>query len=136
MSLFLSHIFLQREIKHWAFKTYLLAKETSSWFLLIGSLCKSDPISTYARALCTWVLNFYQRGFASSSRHVLPKLSKITVTCPKAVKKWIRSILTCPTLAKQLSTLNFSKSAKWLVWKSIYISPVTEKLETSNLDTR
>ena len=46
---------LQKEIKGRAFKAYLLAKETSSWFLLIGSLKM-----TYARALCAWALNFYQ----------------------------------------------------------------------------
>ena len=30
-------------------------------------------------------------------------------------------ILTCPELVKYISTLNCSKLAKWLVWKSLYI---------------
>ena len=55
-------------------------------------------------------------------------------------REWTGWILTGPKLAKWISTLNCPKSAKWnykqneTVWN--YISPVTEKLETSNLDSR
>ena len=41
----------------------------------------------------------------------------------------IGAVLTCPKLAKWTLNLNYSKSAKWTIWKSL--SPVMEKLETS-----
>ena len=36
-------------------------------------------------------------------------------------RKQIESMLTCPKLAKWMLTLNYSKSAKWPVWKSTYL---------------
>ena len=64
MSLFLSCIFcstvkirknvLQKEIKDWTYKAYLLTEETSSWFPLIESL-KITCAKSYM-----WFLNFYQ----------------------------------------------------------------------------
>ena len=99
---------LQKEIKDWTFKAYLLTEETSSWFLLIESL-KITCARSYA-----WFLNFYWIVFRDMSypnsvnNCVLSKVSK---------REQIRSILTSPKLAKWISTLNCSKSAKWPVWK-------------------
>ena len=45
---------VQKEIKDWTYKAYLLTEETSSWFLLIESLK-----ITYAKSYA-WFLNFYQ----------------------------------------------------------------------------
>ena len=54
--------------------------------------------------------------------HILSKLSKITVDQSNVSKKdEIGRILTCPKLVKYISTLNCSKSAKWLVWISIHL---------------
>ena len=103
---------LQREIKDWTFKAYLLTPDNSSWFLLIESL-KITCARSYA-----WFLNFYWIVFRDMSypnsvnNCVLSKVSK---------REQIRSILTSPKLAKWISTLNCSKSAKWPVWK-LYIS--------------
>ena len=86
---------LQKEIKDWAFKAYLLVKETSSWFLLIGSLK-----ITYTRALCAWVLNLYlTERVWSSSRHVLPKRSKI-IDLSKVVKNPNRFNFDLPKVSK------------------------------------
>ena len=122
MSLFLSCIFystvkirknvLQKEIKDWTYKAYLLTEETSSWFLLIESL-KITCARSYV-----WFLNFYWIVFRDMSypnsvnNCVLSKVSK---------REQIRSILTSPKLAKWISTLNCSKSAKWPIW-NLYIS--------------
>ena len=58
--------------------------------------------------------------------YFLPKLSKITVTCPQSVKKeQIGTVLTCPKLAKWISALSCSKSAKWPIW-NLYISSHVE----------
>ena len=73
---------LQKEIKDWTFNTYLLTEESSSWFLLIGSLRIN-----LCQILCM-VLEFLsnEEGLHCFSQHNLPKLSKITVTCPESVK--------------------------------------------------
>ena len=59
-------------------------------------------------------------GLHCLSQHVLPKLSKITVTQPQSVKKR-GTVLTCLKLAKWISTLNCSRSAKLPIW-NLYIS--------------
>ena len=85
MSLFLSCIFysmvkirknvLQKEIKDWTYKAYLLTEETSSWFLLIESLIVVlEFLSNRERLDCF-------------SRYVLLKLSKVTVTCPNRTNR-------------------------------------------------
>ena len=104
---------LQEEIKNWTFEAYLLIEETSSWFQLIESLEMTR--SCVFRGMC----------------------------CPNSVKDCdlpedsrrdqIGSVLTCAKLAKWTPTLNCLKSAKWPVRKSI--SPVMEKLETSDLES-
>ena len=68
---------LQKEIKDWTFKAYLLNADTSSWFPLIESLK-----ITYARTYGgSWIFT------DCFSWHVLPKLSEITVICSKSVKE-------------------------------------------------
>ena len=104
---------LQREIKSWTFKAYLLTANISSWFLLIESL-KITCARSYV-----WFLNFYWIVLCD----VLPKLSKITVSCPKSI------------ITKMNINFEFLKVSKMTSLK-IYISPVTEKLETSNLHSR
>ena len=69
------------------------------------------------------------------SWHVLPTPSKITVTCPKSVNWKNRVNSDLPKVSKMniiFELLNISK----MISLRIYISPVTEKLETSNLDSR
>ena len=66
---------LLKEIKDWAFETYSLAKETSSWFPL-----KMTNVGSYA---CFFKFLSNRVGLDCSLLHV----SKITVTCPKSVKK-------------------------------------------------
>ena len=66
--------------------------------------------------------------------HLLPKLSEITVTCPKWVKKTNRVNSDFPKVSKININSELLKDSKMTSLK-IYISPVTKKLETSNLDT-
>ena len=124
MSLFLSCIFysivkisknvLQKEIEHIK-PIYWLRKPVldSHWLNIENNLCQ---------ILCV-VLEFLSNGEGLDCflRHVLPKLSKVTVTCPQSVKKQIGTVLTCPKSAKWISALNCSKSAKWPIW-NLYIS--------------
>ena len=67
-------------------------------------------------------------------RHVLPILSKITVTCTKSVKRTDRVNFDLPKVSKIYINFELLKFSKMTSLK-IYISPVTEMLETSNLDT-
>ena len=76
-----------------------------------------------------------EEGLDSLSWHVLPKLSKITVTCPKLVKENKQGQFDLPKVSKTNINFELLKVSKMTSWK-IYISPVTEKLETSNLDSR
>ena len=141
MSLFLSCIFYfvakirktcYRKKWTWLFEACLLTKETSSWFLLIGSL-KMTYARSYARG--SWIFFERREGLNRFLWHVLPKVSKITVTCPKVSKRdLIGSILTSPKLAKYIN-FKLLKVCKMTSLKT-YISPVTEKLETPNLGTR
>ena len=66
--------------------------------------------------------------------HVLPKLSKITVNCSKCVKKRNRVNFDLPQVSKINIKFELLKVSRITSLK-IYISPVTERLETSNLDT-
>ena len=85
--------------RNWTYKAYLLTEETSSWFPLIESL-KITCARSYA-----WFLNFYWIVFCKIS---YPNLSNCDLSkVPK--RKQIESILTCPKLAKWISTLNCSK---------------------------
>ena len=133
MSLFLSCMFYfvakirktcyRKKIKDSVCEAYLLTKETSSWFLLIGSLKM-----TFARS-CQVL-----EGSNHFSWHVLPKHSKITLTCPKWVKKPNRVNFDFPEVSRININFELSKVSEMTSLK-IYISPVTQKLEISNLDT-
>ena len=81
----------------------------------------------------TWIFCQKERVRIFLQSNILPKFSKITVTCPKLIKqtRWVNIYF--PKVARWLKILDCLMSAKWPVWKSIYISPVIEKLETSNL---
>ena len=70
---------LQIKIKDCIFEVYLLTEEPNSWFPLIESW-KMTCARSYV-----WFLNFLSNGVGLDCflQPVLPKLSKITVTCPK-----------------------------------------------------
>ena len=74
---------LQKEIKGWVFEAYLLTKETSSRFLLIGSL-KMTYARSYTRR--SWIF-IKRRGCELFFEACLTRLSKITVTCLNWVKR-------------------------------------------------
>ena len=80
----------------------------------------------------SWI--FVREGLNRSSRHVLPKLSKITVTCPKQHKGPNRINFDLSKVSKININFELLKGSKMTSLK-IYISSVTEKLETSNLET-
>ena len=69
-----------RKTRDWTFEVYLLMGEPSLWFLLIEWLKM-----IFARS-CACFLNFLSNGEGLDyfpQRNILPRLSKITVTCPK-----------------------------------------------------
>ena len=101
---------LQKEVKDWTFEAYLLTEEA---FLD----CSDGIIDNDSCQILCVVLNFLD----CFSWYVLPKLIKIADLSKVTRKKRIGSILTCHKLANWISTLNCSKSAKWIVWKSIYL---------------
>ena len=108
---------LQKEIKDWTFEVYLLTGEPSSWFALIESL-KMTCARSYAR-----FLNFLSNGglVCFLQPNVMPKVSTITVTCPK-LGKWT-SRVNFDLLKDSKMTINFElfKVAQWPVWKSTYL---------------
>ena len=107
-------------------KAYLLTEETSSWFPLTESLKiiwkVPDP------TLDSWDF-IKRRGFGLFFTACLTQTQWNNCDLSKVVNCKNRVSFDLP---KVTSTLNCSKWAKWPIWKSI--SPVTKKLETSNLD--
>ena len=75
-----------------------------------------------------------REGLDRFSRYVLPELSKTTVTCPQWVKGPKRMNFDLPKVSKININFELLKVSKVTSLK-IYISPVTEKLQISNLDT-
>ena len=73
-------------------------------------------------------------GFESFFVACFTQNSKITLTCPKWVKKPNRVNFDFPKVSRININFELSKVSKTSSLK-IYISPVTEKLEISNLDT-
>ena len=74
---------LQNEIKDSAFEAYLLTKENQFLTAAVGSWK-----ITCARSYMCVVLELLSNGGLNCfSQHVLPKLGKITATCPKSVKR-------------------------------------------------
>ena len=82
------------------------------------------------------VLEFLSNGEGLDHflRHVLPELCKINVTCPKWVKWTKKGKFWLAQVSKININFELLKVSKMTSLK-IYVSPVTEKLETSNLDT-
>ena len=84
----------------------------------------------------TWIFCQKERVRIFLQSNILPKFSKITVTCPKLVKtnKMGQYLLSqsCK-MTKNFGLFNVSKMTSLKIY--IYISPVIEKLETSNLDS-
>ena len=111
-------------------------KRLNKWSLFVGwgnqLLISADRIieNNLSQILCV-VLEFWSNGEGLDcfSQHLLPKLSKVFVTCPQSVRKQIGTVLTCPNSAKWISALNCSKSAKWPIW-NLYIS---SHLEARNI---
>ena len=67
--------------------------------------------------------------------NVLPKLSKITVTCPKSEKKTSRINFDLPKVSKMNISFGWLKVCIMTNLK-IWIFSVTEKLESSNFNSR
>ena len=113
---------LPKGIKDWTFEVYLLTGELSSWFQLIESL-KMTCARPYA-----WFLIFLSSTgsfHCFSQPNILPKFSKITVTCPKSLKWTSRVNFELPKIAEWLSTLNCSMSANYQ-FENLYISSYGE----------
>ena len=108
----------------------LLTKETSSWFLWL------DHWKSLMPDLFHLVFEFLSNGegLNCSLWHVLPRLSKITVTCPKWAKRTIKGEFDMPKVSKININCELLKVRKMASLK-IDESPIMEKLETSNLDT-
>ena len=85
----------------------------SRWLQLWNNLCQI--LCILLEFLSSW------EGLDCFLWHALTKLTKITMTCPKAVEGNKESVLTWPKLVKWISTLNCSKSAKWPIRKFIYL---------------
>ena len=106
-----------KRLSLWSLFTYSLTKETSSWFPRIGSV-KVTCVRSCAR-----FFNFYERErvWICFLQHVLPKLSKITVTCPKSLKKPNMVNFDLPKVSKIIISLELLKVRKMISWK-MYIS--------------
>ena len=121
-----------KRLSLWSLFTYSLTKEISSWFPWIGSV-KVTCVRSCAR-----FLNFYERErvWILFLQHVLPKLSKITVTCPKSLKKPNMVNFDLPKVSKNYQPWT-AQSQKNDQLENVYIlSQRSWKHQISNLDTR
>ena len=96
---------LQKGIKVWTFEVYILTGEFSSW--LADWIIEDDFCQTL------WVVpEFFvkEKGFGLFLQpSVLPKVSKIAVTCPKSLKRTRCVNFDLYKVAQWLQTLNCSK---------------------------
>ena len=118
---------LQRESKDWTFKAYLLTADTSSWFPLIESL-KITCARSYA-----WFLNFYWIVFRDMS---YPNSVKQLGLSKVSKRKLIGKVYSYLSKASKMNIKFELLKASKMTSLKIYVSPATEKLETSNLDSR
>ena len=102
--------------------TEVLSFREYSWTFIVGLFCSwslSESLKMSCPRSYVWFLNFLSNPEGLDCflwSKFLPKLSKI------------------PQCQKNDLILNWSNLAKWPVW--ISVSPVMEKLETSNLDSQ
>ena len=102
--------------------TEVLSFREYSWTFIVGLFCSwflSESLKMSCPRSYVWFLNFLSNSEGLDCflwSKFLPKLSKI------------------PQCQKNDLILNWSNLAKWPVW--ISVSPVMEKLETSNLDSQ
>ena len=102
--------------------TEVLSFREYSWTFIVGLFCSwflSESLKMSCPRSYVWFLNFLSNPEGLDCflwSKLLPKLSKI------------------PQCQKNDLILNWSNLAKWPVW--ISVSPVMEKLETSNLDSQ
>ena len=140
MSLFLSCIFyFVAKIRKTCYRKKEKIESLKSIYWLkkpVPDFCWLDHWKWLYQILCAWFLNFYQTERVWIVFHGMscPKLSKKTVNCSKWVKRTNRVNFDLPKISKTNINFELLKVRKMTSLK-IYISPVTEKLETSNLDT-
>ena len=116
---------LQKETKDWAFEIYLLTGEPSQFLIPPDWIIEND----FGQVLCVSWIFFLSNCFLWTN--VFLRLSKITVTCLNSICPNSRSIMTClksSTIIFELLQISKMTSLK------IFIFPVIEKLEKSNLD--
>ena len=123
---------LQVKTKEWIFEAYLLTEETSCWFQLIESLKMTCAWSV----LDVWFLNFLDvfRGMScpNSAKQLLHVQSQQKKT--NMVFKFLNKFWLAQSLKNEYQL--WIPTAQSLTSLKIYIYPVMEKLETSNLDSR
>ena len=109
---------LQKAMKDWTFEAYLLTEKPTSWFPLTESLK-----ITCAR----WYTCFVREGLDCFSwPNVLPKISKITVTCPKSVKMKRQSQFWLAQSLKNDYQFGTAKSQQNEQFENLYISSYGE----------
>ena len=111
-------------------------KSIYCWKKLVIHSCWLDHWKWLMPNLVHVVLEFLSNGEGLNRFlwHVLYKLGKITVTCPKWTKRAQKVNSDLPKVSK--ININFELlKVRNMTSLKIYVSPVMEKLETSNLDT-
>ena len=99
-------------------------EENSSWFTLVESLKTTCP-----QILCV-VLEFLSNGEVLNcfSRHIIPKLTDLSTV---SKKEQIRTVLTCPKLAKWISAISkMNNCSKWPIWNYC----ISSHLEAKNIN--
>ena len=112
------------------------------WSLLIGELSSWFQLTESWKMICARPYAWFLKILSSRGGldcfllpNVLPKLSKITVTCLKALKWMSRVNFDLPKVGRM--TINFEQlKVSKITDLKIYISQVMEKVETSNLGIR
>ena len=108
---------LQKEIKDWTSKIYLLTGECSSWFQFSNS--SFLIIETDLCQLFVWFFNFLLNGGLDcfSRPNALPKLSKITATFPKSPKWTGKVSFNLPNISKMNVNFELLKVSKMISLK-------------------
>ena len=112
---------LQKAMKDWTFEAYLLTEKPTSWF-------PDWIIENYLCQMVYMVLQFFVREGLDCFLwpNVLPKISKITVTCPKSVKMKRQSQFWLAQSLKNDYQFGTAKSQQNEQFENLYISSYGE----------
>ena len=123
--LFLSCIFyFVGKIRKTCYRKERKTESPKSSYLLGNSFRLNESLKMTCARPYVWIINFLPSGGGLDcflQPNVLPKRSKIIVTCPKSLKSSRSVNFDLPKISRMTTNFELLKIAKWPIWKSRYL---------------